>query len=101
MTNNKQLMESLPELPSLVRDKSEQFLNAAGVAFTKVRDMRLKFSGDANSNIDIFDIFIDHLVSQKKLSFSLLLLNSINIRYQSIWFNFCIYSLSGNTKIVY
>lgn len=29
-------MESLPELPSLVKDKSEQFLSAAGVAYTKV-----------------------------------------------------------------
>ena len=36
MLNNKQLMDSLPELPSLVKDKSEQFLSSAGVAFTKV-----------------------------------------------------------------
>ena len=61
MLNNKQLMESLPELPSLVKDKSEQFLSAAGVAFTKVcqpPDFHTLSSNTyycKNTNIILFD----------------------------------------------
>ena len=61
MLNNKQLMESLPELPSLVKDKSEQFLSAAGLAFTKVcqpPDFHTLSSNTyycKNTNIILFD----------------------------------------------
>lgn len=34
--NNSPLLEAVPEIPSLVKDRSEMFLNAAGVAFVKV-----------------------------------------------------------------
>ena len=61
MLNNKQLMESLPELPSLVKDKSEQFLSATGAAFTKVcqsPDFHTLSSNTyycKNTNIILFD----------------------------------------------
>jgi len=36
LINNYALMQALPELPSILKNKSEMFLSAMGVAFTKV-----------------------------------------------------------------
>lgn len=36
LIHNAALLEVVPDLPSLVKDRSEMFLNAAGVAFTQV-----------------------------------------------------------------
>lgn len=36
MMKNKPLLDSVSELPNIIKDKSEAFLSAAGAAFAKV-----------------------------------------------------------------
>ncbi|XP_067933139.1 DNA helicase MCM8-like [Watersipora subatra] len=49
IVHNKHLMEAVEDLPSLIRDRSELFLSAAGVAFTKVVDQQQRTSA---ANVD-------------------------------------------------